>query len=98
MAREKNATVKFVFLDSSVSKSAGTSNQRSRVQIPVQSHFLRSPEIGLNMCPIRLPTTNLALNYRSALYLKRGLMTLTGVGDVRRKEGFPHRPNCSAQR
>ena len=31
-------------LDSSVGKSAGTSNQRSQVQTPVQSNFLCSSE------------------------------------------------------
>ena len=34
-------------LDSSVGKSAGTSNQRSQVQTPIQSNFLCSSEIEL---------------------------------------------------
>ena len=34
-------------LDSSVGKSAGTSNQRSQVQTPIQSNFLCSSEIDL---------------------------------------------------
>ena len=42
-------------LDSSVDKSAGTSNQRSQVQTPIQSNFLRSSEMDLSL--VRMDTT-----------------------------------------